>query len=81
MSAQPLTVEVDTGSASSWGRPPSQAWLVRLRRADRSIIVAIGLSRTAAEHLAERITELVSPDPLHSHTQPTRPGQQARPGV
>jgi hypothetical protein len=63
MSAQTLTVEVDTGSASSWGRPPDQAWLVRLRRADRSIIVAIGLSRTAADSLAERITELVGPDP------------------
>lgn len=29
----PVTVEVDMGSASSRGRPPDQAWLVRLRRA------------------------------------------------
>jgi len=62
MTTQPLTVEVDTGSASSRGRPPDRAWMVRLRRADRSIIVAIGLSRTAADNLAERIAELIDPD-------------------
>lgn len=60
----PVTVEVDTGSATTWDRPPELAWLVRLRRADRSVIVAVGLSHTAAHHLAERITELVqTPDP------------------
>ncbi|MHB1535501.1 MAG: hypothetical protein ACYC1D_13010 [Acidimicrobiales bacterium] len=74
MSAQPLTVEVDAGSASSWGRSPDQAWLVRLRRSDRSLIVAIGLSRTAADHLAERIAELVRPYP--TDTQPSRPGEK-----
>jgi hypothetical protein len=63
MRTQPLTIEADTGSASSWGRPPNRAWLVRPRRADRSIIVAIGLPRTAADSLAERITELLQPDP------------------
>jgi len=35
--------------------------MVRLRRADRSVIVAVGLSRTAADHLAERIAEIVEP--------------------
>jgi hypothetical protein len=74
MRAQPLTVEVDIGSASSWGRQSNQAWLVRLRRADRSIIVAIGLSRTAADSLAERIAELVRPDPADT---PARPAQRA----
>ncbi len=73
MRTQPLTVEVDIGSASSWGRPPDRAWLVRLHRADRSIIVAIGLSRTAADSLAERITELVRPDPADN---PARSAQQ-----
>jgi hypothetical protein len=30
----PITVEVDRGSASSWGRPLERSWLIRLRRAD-----------------------------------------------
>jgi len=55
----PVTVEVDTGSASSRGRPPDRSWLVRLRRGDRSVIVAIGLRRTGAESLAEKISELL----------------------
>lgn len=63
MSTQPLTVEIDTGSASSRGRPPDQAWMVRLRRADRSVIVAAGLSRTAAEHLADHIADIVHDEP------------------
>jgi hypothetical protein len=79
MNAQPVTIEVDTGSASSWGRPPDQTWLVRLRRADRSIIVTIGLSRTAADCLAERITELLQPDPADPPARPCRPpGQTAQ---
>jgi hypothetical protein len=53
--------DVDTGSASSRGRPPEQIWLVRLRRGDNSVIVAIGLYRAAAEHLAERINDLLAP--------------------
>ncbi len=57
----PITVEVDRGSASSRGRPPERAWLVRLRHADQSVIVAIGLSRTAADHLAAHITDLIAP--------------------
>ena len=59
MSTRPLTVEIDTGSASSRGRQPDQAWMVRLRRADHSVIVAVGLSRTAAEHLADHIADIV----------------------
>jgi hypothetical protein len=55
----PVTVEVDMSSASSRGRPPERAWLVRLRRADRSVIVAIGLRRSAADRLAQQIRELL----------------------
>lgn len=51
---QPITVEIDTGSATSRGRPPGQAWLVRLRRGDRSVITTIGLSHTSAEHLRRK---------------------------
>jgi hypothetical protein len=57
----PITVEVDRGSASSWGRPPGRVWLIRLRRADQSVVVAIGLSRTGAEHLAAHITDVIAP--------------------
>ena len=56
----PVTVEIDTGSASSRGRPPGQAWLIRLRRGDRSVITTIGLSRSGAEHLAEQISDLLT---------------------
>ena len=58
---EPITVEIDRGSASSQGRPPQRQWLIRLRRGDPSIIIAIGLPRTGAEHLAEQIDELLHP--------------------
>jgi hypothetical protein len=54
----PLTVEVDMGSASSRGRPPERSWLVRIRRADQYVIIAIGLRRHAADRLAEQLTDL-----------------------
>lgn len=54
-----LAIEVEAGSASSWDRPPEQAWLIRVRRGQRSVIVAWGLSRPAAEHIAERIADVV----------------------
>jgi hypothetical protein len=56
----PITVEIDTGSSSTRGRPPGRSWLVRLRRDHRSVITTIGLSRTSAEHLAEQITKLLA---------------------
>ena len=58
----PISVEVDMGSASSRGRPPDRSWLVRLRRADRAVIVAIGLRRHAADRLAEQLTDLLTND-------------------
>jgi len=61
--ATPVTVEVDMGSASSRTRPPERSWLVRLRRSDRSVIVAIGMRRPAAERLASQITQLLEPTP------------------
>ena len=57
--AEPVSVEVDLGSASSRGRPIECAWLVRLRRGQRSVIVAIGLRRPAADRLAEQIADLL----------------------
>ena len=55
----PVTVEVDMGSASSWGRPAHHAWLVRLRRGEQDVIVAIGLTRRSADRLAAQIAEVV----------------------
>jgi hypothetical protein len=55
-----ITVEIDTGSTSSRGRPPGQAWLIRPRRGHRSVITTIGLSRASAEHLAQKITDLLA---------------------
>jgi hypothetical protein len=61
MSTQPIIVEVDMGSASSRGRPPDQAWMARLRHGDRSVGITIGLSRSAADHLARHIVEASRP--------------------
>jgi hypothetical protein len=47
------------GSATSRGRLPERAWMVRLRRGSRSVIVATGLRRQAAERLADQIAELL----------------------
>ena len=60
----PLLVEVDTGSTSSRGRPAGQVWLVRLRRGNRSTIVAIGLGRPSAETLAAQLRDVINPPPL-----------------
>ena len=55
-----ITIEIDTSSTSSRGRSPGQAWLIRLRRGHRSVITTIGLSRASAEHLAQKITDLLA---------------------
>jgi hypothetical protein len=56
----PVVVEVDHGSASSWDRPASMAFLVRVRRGEESLIIAIGLSRENAASLAERLGQLLA---------------------
>jgi len=56
---QPVTVEVDFGSASSRGRSPDRAWMVRIRRGQRSVIVSIGLRLHAAISLAEQIADVL----------------------
>jgi hypothetical protein len=61
--AQLVSVEVDFGSASSRGRPPERAWMVRLRRGQRSVIVTIGLTRAAADRLAAQLTDLLAGGP------------------
>ena len=71
MTSQPsLTVEIDTGSTSTRGRPPDQHWMVRLRRGNRGVIIAIGLNRTAAQHLADHITEIINDDRADKEVTP-----------
>ena len=60
MTNSPVAVEVDHGSASSWDRPASMAYLVRVRKDDESLIIAIGLSRENATSLAERLGRLLA---------------------
>ena len=48
------------GSATSRGRPPERAWLVRIRRGDSYVIVNTGLQRRAAGRLAEQLTDLLT---------------------
>lgn len=60
---QPIRVEIDHGSTSAKGRTGGRVWLVRLRRADRAAILATGLDRPAAEHLARQITHVLDPEP------------------
>ena len=64
-----VAVEIDRGSR---GRPPERSWLIRLRRGDHSVIVAIGLSRGAAEYLADRIAGVLGPS-AHREEQSSRP--------
>ena len=54
-----IVAEVDLGSTSSKGRTEGRVWLVRLRRGNESVIIAIGLSQMRADALAERITKLL----------------------
>lgn len=56
---EPVVVEVDHGSTSAKGRPAGRVWMVRLRRGERSVIVAIGLGRPSADHLAGQISDLL----------------------
>ena len=60
----PLTVEIDHGSTSAKQRPAGRVWLVRLRRGNRSVIIASGLGRPSADHLAHQINQLLHPTPL-----------------
>lgn len=57
----PITIEIDTGSATSRDQTPETSWLVRLRRANRTVIIATKLRRLAADRLAEQLNLLNNP--------------------
>ena len=56
----PITVEVDMGSATSRGRPPDRAWLVRIRRGDTLRHRQHRPTPTTADRLAEQLTDLLT---------------------
>ena len=56
-----LVVEVDHEAVDDGARPAGRVWLVRLRRGNRQVVVAAELGRPSADHLANRIGEVVSP--------------------
>lgn len=66
----PLTVEVDHRSTSSRGRPAGHIWLVRLRRGSQQAVIAVGLGRPSAEHLAAQIRDVIDPPDLATPVQP-----------
>lgn len=55
-----LVIEADFGSASSRGRRPEDAWFVRVRNAEASVVITWGLTRSNAEHLASRLAEVIA---------------------
>ena len=44
--------------------------MIRLRRGDKSVIVNVGLTRIAAEHLADHIAEIVHDDQTEEEVTP-----------
>jgi hypothetical protein len=69
-SQPPLNVEIDLGSASTRGRLPDRHWMIRLSRGEKTVIVNVGLSRTAAEHLADHIAEIIHDDRADEEVTP-----------
>lgn len=51
--------------------PVSLTWLIRLRRGPRQVVIATGLGRPSADHLATQIDNVINPPPLASPA-PTR---------
>ncbi|HYA69157.1 MAG TPA: hypothetical protein VED63_10530 [Acidimicrobiales bacterium] len=56
-----LVVEVDHEPVADDGRPVGRVWLVRLRRGQRSVVIAADLGRPSADHLAGEIAALITP--------------------
>jgi hypothetical protein len=77
----PLTVEVDHGSTSSRGRPAGHVWLVRLRRGQHQVVVAVGLGRPSAEHLAAQVRDVIDPPPWRDPYKPGRTSNASHQGI
>jgi len=56
-----LTVEVDHEPVPEDTRPTGRIWKVRLQRDGRTVVIATGLGRPSADHLANQIDALLNP--------------------
>lgn len=59
-SPDPITVQVDIGSATSWGRPESESYLIRIHRGSDYVIVATGVNKNLAERRADDLRALLA---------------------
>jgi hypothetical protein len=55
-----VTVEVDHEPTPDDERPAGRIWLVRLRRADQTVIIAAELGRPSADHLANQLNNILA---------------------
>ena len=55
-----LVIAADLGSATSRGRRPENSWMVKVSNGEALVVMAWGLSRSGAEHLASRLAGVIS---------------------
>ena len=68
-----LSVEVDHPEASPDGRPAERVWTVRLRRAERSVVIADSLGWPSAHALATQLEDLLTPPPRRRSAASAKP--------
>jgi hypothetical protein len=56
-----VVADVQMGSATARTRRADKAWMVRLCRPGRAVVIAVGLTRPQAEHLATQVNDLLRP--------------------
>jgi hypothetical protein len=55
-----VVVEVDHEPTPDDERPTGRIWLVRLRRADQTVVIAAELGRPSADHLADQLNDILA---------------------
>lgn len=62
---EPIAIEIDHETPTTAGqRPTGHVWLVRLRRGSQLAVIATGLGRPSAEHLAAQLRDVINPPEL-----------------
>ena len=56
-----LTVQIDHEPVPDDTRPTGRIWSVQLQRAGQVVVIATGLGRPSADHLASQISDLLNP--------------------
>ena len=54
-----ITVEIDHEPTEAGARPAGRVWSVQLSRGTKRVVVATGLGRPSADHLAGQLSELL----------------------